>query len=103
MNAQKLYSEINRLQFKCTCGCEFNESCLCKDKREGYEQAKKDIKCIINYNANPEQYYQRLNEVTLSKIIGCTVEEFRTYNLDLTNKLALQQFILNKLNEKKTT
>ena len=98
MNKQLLYYEIGKLKFKCTCGCEFKGGCLCRDKRKGYEQAKEDIKRIINYVANPEQYYDRLNEVTLSKIIGCTVDEFRSYKLDLKNKHLLQQFILYKLN-----
>lgn len=28
---------------KCTCSCEFGDGCLCKQVREGYEQAKSDI------------------------------------------------------------
>ena len=43
----RLLSEVESRYSSCTCGCNFMDGCLCKERREGYEEAKSTVLALI--------------------------------------------------------
>jgi hypothetical protein len=44
---EEVEREINKLEARCTCSCNFGDGCLCKEERTGYNRAIKEIELII--------------------------------------------------------
>ena len=43
----KQIEAIEKLESKCTCGCDFGDACLCREKRDGFNSAKEAAITIL--------------------------------------------------------